>query len=278
MTDEVMLVDGGGIEDKINAELVASYKTFRRRAFAKFFMAALGAIPWVGGFITAAMELKEDGNVDELQRQWLEHHRKKMQELGATLHEIAERLDGFGEHVDERLASEEFLQLVANGFRTWDTASTQEKREYVRRLLTNAAATAMCGDDLVRLFLDWINRYHESHFKIIRVIYQQPGATRAWIWQQIEGALPREDSAEADLFKLLIHDLSVGHVIRQHRATTPDGRFVKKAVGARRPASQTMKSAFDNEEPYELTALGGQFVHYVMNEVVVRVGEGKPPS
>jgi hypothetical protein len=28
-----------------------------------------------------------------------------------------------------------------------------------------------------------------------------------------------------------------------------------------------MKSAFDNEEQYELTALGEQFVHYAMTEV-----------
>jgi hypothetical protein len=28
-----------------------------------------------------------------------------------------------------------------------------------------------------------------------------------------------------------------------------------------------MKSAFDNEEQYELTALGQQFVHYAMTDV-----------
>jgi hypothetical protein len=32
-----------------------------------------------------------------------------------------------------------------------------------------------------------------------------------------------------------------------------------------------MKSAFDSEEPYELTELGRQFVHYTMQEVVPRV-------
>jgi len=32
-----------------------------------------------------------------------------------------------------------------------------------------------------------------------------------------------------------------------------------------------MKSAFDDEEPYVLTELGSQFVHYTMNEVVKRI-------
>lgn len=278
MADELIVV-GGDIEKKINAELMAARETFGKRAYKTFFMAALGAIPWVGGFITAAVELgQDDGKVDDLQRQWLEEHRRKMEELALTLHEMARRLEDFGEQVDERLSSDAFLELVRNGFRSWDAASSQEKRDSIRRLLTNAAASTLCSDDLVQLFLDWIDRYHESHFKVIRIVYRNPGATRARIWQEIHGSFPREDSAEADLFKLLIHDLSLGHVIRQHRATTNDGRFGKKATGGRRVGSSTMKSAFDDEDPYELTALGGQFVHYVMNEVVPQVADGKSPS
>jgi hypothetical protein len=33
-----------------------------------------------------------------------------------------------------------------------------------------------------------------------------------------------------------------------------------------------MKSAFDTDEPYELTELGRQFVHYAMTDVVPRLG------
>lgn len=275
MSDELIVV-GGEIEKKINAELIASRESFGRRAYKKFFMAALGAIPWVGGFIAAGIELGQDeGKVDDLQRQWLDEHRRKMEELARTLYEMAQRLEDFGQQVDERLASQEFLQLVENGFRSWDAASSQEKRDSIRRLLTNAAASALCSDDLVQLFLDWIDHYHESHFKVIRVIHRNPGATRALIWEEIHSVFPREDSAEADLFKLLIHDLSVGHVIRQHRATTNDGRFIKKAKGRRQGASSTMKSAFDDQEPYELTALGGKFVHYVLDEVVPQIGGGQ---
>ncbi len=125
----------------------------------------------------------------------------------------------------------------------------------------------------MRLFIDWIDKYHEVHFKVIRVVYKNPGASRALIWQEIYGEFPREDSAEADLFKLLIHDLSLGHVIRQHRETTGDGRFLKKARSSRRlPPSPVTKSAFDDTEPYELTQLGGQFVHYTMTELVTKIG------
>lgn len=127
-------------------------------------------------------------------------------------------------------------------------------------------------DDLVRLFLDWIDRYHEIHFSVIRVIYQNPGATRYQIWQEVHGEVPRENSSEADLFRLLIYDLSTGRVIRQHRPTDYQGNFIKKKnTGRRSPSSNVMKSAFSNEDPYELTELGKQFVHYTMNEVVPRV-------
>jgi hypothetical protein len=85
--------------------------------------------------------------------------------------------------------------------------------------------------------------------------------------------------AEADLFKMLIRDLSTGGVIRQHRDTTYDGQFVKRKA-PRKVGPSTLKSAFDDKEPYELTELGKQFVHYTMNEIVPRVGPGTstPPS
>ncbi len=35
-----------------------------------------------------------------------------------------------------------------------------------------------------------------------------------------------------------------------------------------------MKSAFDDQEPYELTELGRQFVHYAMTEPAIRIEGG----
>ncbi|MPN48126.1 hypothetical protein SDC9_195731 [bioreactor metagenome] len=109
---------------------------------------------------------------------------------------------------------------------------------------------------------------------MIRVIFQNPGATRYDIWAELYGeVLPREDSAEADLFKYVIRELSTGGVIRQARSTTEDGRFLKKSSVKNhyQRASQTMESAFEGTKPYLLTGLGTQFVHYTMNELVQRI-------
>lgn len=277
-TQELVPRHDGAVEQLIRDELVKTQESRKFRAFKKFAMAALGSIPWVGGFLEAAAEFRDEETgqlkINELYRQWLEEHTEQMKRLGDTLAEMMRRLDQFDEEIADRIQSESFLSLVRQGFRTWDKAETEEKRDLIRKLLTNAAGTKLCPDDLVRLFIDWIDKYHEAHFKVIRVVHKNPGATRAYIWQEIHGDFPREDSAEADLFKLLIHDLSLGHVIRQHRATTGDGRFLKKARPSRRPqASPVMKSAFDDTDPYELTELGSSFVHYTMNELVERIGE-----
>jgi hypothetical protein len=92
------------------------------------------------------------------------------------------------------------------------------------------------------------------------------------IWMGVHGARVREDSAEADMFKLIIRDLSTGSVIRQHRERDCHGNWIKKTRPPRRgQSSQTMKSAFDEEEEYELTELGTQFVRYTMDEVMPRI-------
>ena len=110
------------------------------------------------------------------------------------------------------------------------------------------------------------------HFKVIRSVYKNPGSTRAEIWTDIYGSPVRENSSEADLFKLLIFDLSTGRVIRQSRPTNAQGQFLKKPrARARGMPSPVMKSAFDDAEPYELTELGSKFVHYTMEEVVPRL-------
>lgn len=111
---------------------------------------------------------------------------------------------------------------------------------------------------------------------MIKEIFQNPGATRYEIWTALWGEPPREDSAEADLFKLLIRDLSTGGVIRQERDTNSLGQYVRKTPIRRRrgTAPTTLESAFEDTKPYVLTEMGKQFVHYTMNEVVSRIGEG----
>lgn len=263
------------LEEKIKEEINKSFKSKRQRIFSKLMSAALGSIPWVGGFLSAMADFKsEDGQVrnNKLYEQWLEEHTSKMKDLKDTIVEVIKRLDEFPEEINERLESEEYLQIVRKSFRNWDSADTFEKRDLIRKLLTNAGAHKLVPDDLIRLFLDWINLYHEAHFAVIKEIYQNPGATRYEIWQSLNGTQVREDSLEADLFKLLIRDLSTGSVIRQHRQTDYYGNFIKKPARKSTSPSRTLKSAFDDQESYELTELGQQFVHYTMNEVVPRLG------
>jgi len=243
--------------------------------YGRFVFAALSALPWIGGLIGASAALhaeNEQGEINQLMRRWLEEHRQKINELGAALSAMQERLEQIGEPIEARVQSEAYLSLVRQGFRVWDEASTGSKRDYVRRTLTNAAATKLCTDDVVRIFIDWIARYDETHFRVMRVLFRSRGATRGRIWDEIGGADVREDSAEADLFKLLIHDLSLGHVLRQIRATNEQGAFlVKRRSGPRGARKTTLESAFEDSKPYELTAIGQQFVTYALNETVPRI-------
>lgn len=271
------LPDDRLIVERLRQELAKTEPSRRRRIIEKFVLAALGSIPWIGGFLSAAYDYKaEEGTLkqDSLQTQWLEEHQEKISALRETLKRIEERFEALGSEVEERIQSSEYLALVRKAFRTWDEADTAEKQSYVANLITNAAGTRVCSDDVVRLFIDWIDLYHEAHFAVIREIYQYPGSTRHDIWSAIYGELPREDSAEADLYKLLIHDLSTGRVIRQARDVNSVGQFMRKRpqqAGGHRVASTTLESAFEATKPYVLTEMGKQFVHYTMNEVVTRL-------
>jgi hypothetical protein len=264
---------------RVAKELTTSQTSRRRRVAEKFLLAAIGSIPWVGGFLSAAASIKGDEEAvekDDLQTQWLAAHQEKIDKLGDTLSEIEGRFEKLGPEINERIQSEEYLALVRQAFRTWDEADTDEKRRYVANLITNAAGTRLCPDDVVRLFIDWLDLYHEVHFSIMREVYQNPGATRFETWTAIYGTqLPKEDSAEADLFKLMIRDLSTGGVIRQERDTNALGQFVRKQPVRQRGSPTTLESAFEDSKPYVLTELGRQFVHYTMNEVVTRVGSGQ---
>jgi hypothetical protein len=274
----------GSVEEQavefIRTQLAKAAPSERRRLIEKFVLAALGSIPWVGGFLSAAASFKleqQSSRTNTLQTQWLEEHARKIAELMEALRHVTGRFEDLGPIIDERIQSEEYLALVRRAFRTWDGADTEEKRTYVRNLITNAAGTRVCSDDVVRLFIDWLNLYHEAHFAVIRTIYKMPGMSRFLIWDAIYGELPREDSAEADLYRMLIRDLSTGGVIRQERETNQYGQFLRKRSPSRKGrAPLTMESAFEDTKPYVLTELGRQFVHYTMNEVVRRIESGGP--
>lgn len=259
--------------EKIQNELSNIDEKGKKTRKGRFVVSALSSIPWIGGVIAASSALhaeKEQGKINDLQRVWLEEHQRKIEELYHTIYQIHEHLDSSGEDVHARMESEEYLALVRKGFKEWDNAETFEKKEYIRKLLTNACATNLTTDDLIQLFIEWIRTYHDTHFLVIKEIYKNRGITRGQIWDKLNGTLPAENSLEADLYKRLIRDLSMGGIIRQHRETDYYGNFIKRPT--RSSKSPTLKSAFDNIEPYELTELGEKFVHYTMEEVVTKIG------
>jgi hypothetical protein len=261
--------------------LVQKLGSGKYKKYARFVVAALSAIPWIGSIIGAVASLsaeRDQEGINELHRLWLEEHQTKVADLGATFGEIFTRLDGFGEEVQDRIESPEYLALVKTCFRSWDEADTQDKKQMLKKLITNAGAIKLCPDDLIRLFMNWINQYHEAHFAVIKEIYHHPGVTRGLIWDHIHGQRPRENSADADLFRYLIRELSTGGVIRQARETDSLGRFYRKERSTSRGSSDVMESSFEDTKPYVLTELGKQFVHYVMEDVVSQLGQQNPSA
>jgi hypothetical protein len=144
------------------------------------------------------------------------------------------RLDLQDEEIAKRVESKEYQSLVKKAFREWAATESETKREFLRNILTNAAASRVSSDDVVRLYLDWLENYSELHFQVIGAIYNSDGITRGEIWKKIGKGEVREDSAEADLYGLLFRDLSTGQIIRQHRETDYYGNFVAKTP-ERRP-------------------------------------------
>lgn len=262
--------------ETLRAELEKSEPTRRSRILEKFFLAALSSIPWVGGVLSAAEAYRAEGGanrLNHLQTEWLKEHQKKFMALGVDLQDIADRLNDLGDEINDRIESDEYLALVRKAFRIWDESDTEEKRRLLGNVVKNAASTRTCTDDVIRLFLDWIKSYNEVHFAVIREIHKNPGSTRFDIWAELYGDTPREDSSAADLYRFLIRELSTGGVIRQERDINSVGQFVRtRPRHTRRGAAPTtMESAFEDNKPYVLTALGKEFVHYTMNELVRRI-------
>ena len=105
----------------------------------------------------------------------------EIKEKEATIIEIMARVDLQDEKVAERLESKEFQSLIKKTFREWSGAESEDKRKLIRNILANAASTDISSDDVVRLFIDWINMYSELHFHVISAIYNTNGISRSAI-------------------------------------------------------------------------------------------------
>ena len=265
--------------DKLREQLEKATNTGSGPTISRYILSCLSAIPIVGGGIggiAGVWSEKEQANINDIFVAWMKLQEDELREIGKTLFEVILRLDRDDPEVLKRIESPEYLSLIRKAFRDWSAAESEEKRVLIRNLLANAGAShQLSSDDVIRLFIGWIDKYSEAHFAVIKAVYNAKGITRMGIWMKIHGQQVREDSADADLFKLLTNDLSQGHVMRQHRETDYQGNFIRQSSGRKSGSpSNAYTSAFDNEKQYELTELGMQFVHYTMNEIVPKITTG----
>ena len=262
------------VDKKPKGQLDDVFESGKGSKVARFALSVLGGlIPLAGGAIggaAGAWSESESEKFKNLLHAWLKMQEEEVEEIGKTLYEVMDRLDQSDEKIRDRIESKEYLSLVKKCFRDWSAAESEEKRVLIRNLLANSASCEFTSDGVVRLFIEWIENFSEAHFAVIREVFTNQSITRYGMWRNVHGESVRENSAEADLFKLIIHDLSIGHVIRQYRPVDYLGNFIKKTAKKRQKGytTNTMKSAFDNEKQYVLTELGKQFVHYTMNEIV----------
>ena len=263
--------------DELAKEIELALKSGNGPKIARFALAFVGgAVPFAGGALGAtagAWSESEQAHYNRIFASWLKLQEDELKEIALAMAEILSRLNLTDENIRQRIESPEYLSLVKKCFRDWSAAESEQKRVFVRNLLLNAAAHRLCSDDVVRMFIKWIDTYSELHFSVIKFIYKNPGSTRKTIWLDVHGSLVRDDSAEADLYKLLIRDLSTGEIVRQHRQKDYNGRYIKETPKPRGQASsQTLTSAFDDEKKYELTELGTQFVRYTVEGVMPSIG------
>lgn len=248
--------------------------------YGRFFLSALSGIPWILPLSLVA-NLKSELEQDKMNQAiavWLKEHQEKIKELMETINEILTRLDNFGDEVKKRIESPEYLVLVRRAFRTWGEAETQEKRKMIKQLLINAGAITLCPDDQVRLFIDWIERYHEAHFAVMKEVYLHQPITKGTIWDNIhpEGR-PRDDSAQAGLFGYLTRELNMGGIIHLDRPVNAHGQAMRTSRPTHSQPRQggTLESHFDDSKQWVLTALGKEFVRYVIGDVDQQLESGK---
>lgn len=251
-----------------------------RSPFGKLGRAGLnavsGAIPFLGGVLSAAAGVwgeAEQEQINKLLQQWLQMLEDELREKGQTIAEVIARLDMDDEKTKTRIESPEYQEILKKAFRNWSKVDSESKRAKIRNILSNSAATRLTSDDVVKLFIDWITSYSDFHFEVVGEIYRRGFVSRGGIWHGLGRPSVREDSAEADLYKLLIRDLTTGSVIRQQRETDHEGNFVRapSRYVPKGQASKTMESAFEDNKQYCLTELGKQFVHYAMNELTAKI-------
>src|SRR5205814_1736215 len=173
-------------KETLREELDAALARGAGPKIARFALACLsGAIPIAGGVISGAAGAWSEAEQDQFNKifaAWLRLQEDEIKEIGRTLFEVFARIDQTDEKVRTRLESKEYLSLLKKCFRDWSAAESEDKRKMIRNLLANAAGgERLCSDDILHLFVEWIDRYSERHFLVVRAVYNNQGITRAEI-------------------------------------------------------------------------------------------------
>jgi hypothetical protein len=239
-------------------------------------VAIASAIPGVASIAAAQQSLRDDrlaAEVREILEDWLESLEHRVVLLRRDTNWLIGRIEELGDEAIVSAQRPEFLTLVRKAFMAWDRADSDSKRHYLVQLLVNHAGAPLTDDDVVRLFVDWIDRFDESHFRILRSVYRHRPANKLIAGRELFGAqLPVDASAKAGLFRELWRELNMGSLVRDARAIE-GGRFRRKETsrtprGARSPY---LDPTFDEDE-VELTELGSEFVQYVLGDQIRRLG------
>src|ERR1700690_1083760 len=104
------------------------------RAIRAVLNAAGGAIPFVGGVLSAASGAwseKEQEKINSFFEHWLKMLQEEMAEKAQTILEIMARLDMNDEKTAERVASPEYQALIRKAFRDWAGAESENKRTLI---------------------------------------------------------------------------------------------------------------------------------------------------
>lgn len=147
-----------------------------------------GAVPFAGGILSAiagAWSEHEQERVNRFFEHWIRMLQDELKEKEQTILEIMARLDLTDEAIATRVESKEYQALLKKTFRDWPGAESETKRGYIRNILSNAAASRLTSDDVVRMFINWLSTYSELHFEVIGAIYNNAGITRGEVWRRI---------------------------------------------------------------------------------------------
>jgi hypothetical protein len=112
----------------------------------RFVPAALGSIPWIGGFLSSAAAFKTEEAArltDTLYTQRLQEHARKLASLRTTLETIINRFENLGPAIDARIQNEEYLQIARRTSRVWDEPQTEEKRQHVGNIVASRRHTSL---------------------------------------------------------------------------------------------------------------------------------------